>query len=465
MSVAVPVREGDATAWLPQAEIQRLLAAGWTATGGPSEQLLSSLIEWVITAARRDPPPETALETGVGEPGWKGLFHQALNDLRDRRIWIGTPSTDVFAEGPGVVQYFDSNLSLFGWVLCALPHQRPVAVAGEVWQALRAAGAGALGEDPLAAVGFPTPSPQATQVVDADATSVELTGGHWRKGKLVRAPGEAAWRWEPAVRFSMDMTRAAGYWTADPATQQLRLRAVATLPRADASELAISSQNRLDLEEALPESDLARAVTELSRRRGADLHVTAWNRGPNHNALDALSYSAAIAAPDGQIALSAEVMMALPNTMNSALVTCAEVRIEDLAAWARALGAAGAPPRPDLRLSIEEAAEFFAVAWQAATEKLAAVVAANASTLLWADPRRSSYGSRQNAAMTTPRARSRCLTTTSTWTRSATATAASSARLPSRSPHRTTSSNPTGETRPTRHWFTWHINSDSWKPT
>lgn len=72
--------------------------------------------------------------------------------------------------------------------------------------------------------------------------------------------------------------------------------------------------------------------------------------------------------------------------MNSALVTCAEVRIEDLAAWARALGAAGAPPRPDLRLSIEEAAEFFAVARQAATEKLAAVVAANASTVLWADP-------------------------------------------------------------------------------
>lgn len=33
-SVAVPVREADATAWLPQAEIQRLLAAGWTATGG-----------------------------------------------------------------------------------------------------------------------------------------------------------------------------------------------------------------------------------------------------------------------------------------------------------------------------------------------------------------------------------------------------------------------------------------------
>jgi hypothetical protein len=38
VSVAVPVREADTTPWLPQAEIQRLLAAGWTATGGLSEE-------------------------------------------------------------------------------------------------------------------------------------------------------------------------------------------------------------------------------------------------------------------------------------------------------------------------------------------------------------------------------------------------------------------------------------------
>ncbi len=51
LSVAVPVREADATAWLPQAEIQRLLAAGWTATGGPSDEFLSSLFEQAVTAA------------------------------------------------------------------------------------------------------------------------------------------------------------------------------------------------------------------------------------------------------------------------------------------------------------------------------------------------------------------------------------------------------------------------------
>jgi hypothetical protein len=35
LAAAVPVREADATVWLPQAEIQRRLAAGWTATGQP----------------------------------------------------------------------------------------------------------------------------------------------------------------------------------------------------------------------------------------------------------------------------------------------------------------------------------------------------------------------------------------------------------------------------------------------
>jgi hypothetical protein len=40
LSVAVPVREADATIWLPQAELQRLLAAGWRASG-PREELLA----------------------------------------------------------------------------------------------------------------------------------------------------------------------------------------------------------------------------------------------------------------------------------------------------------------------------------------------------------------------------------------------------------------------------------------
>lgn len=109
----------------------------------------------------------------------------------------------------------------------------------------------------------------------------------------------------------------------------MQLRAIATLPWEQAGELAITADRRFDLAQALPFNALAGAVTTLSRRRGADLRAADWTRGPNCNALAALSYSTVIAAPGGGTALSAEVMMALPTTMNSSVITCAEARITD----------------------------------------------------------------------------------------------------------------------------------------
>jgi hypothetical protein len=391
MSVAVPVREADATVWLPQAELQRLLAAGWSATGGPSEQLLADLIEQAVSAARREPPPtppapSPALRVGEGEPGWRGPFQQAWNDVTRDGTPIGDPVTKVYAEGPGVVQHFEQHPTTSGWVLCALPHQRPVAVAEEVWQALQRAGSGVPGGDALGAVGLPAPYPQATRKIDTQTVDVDLTGGQWGDGRLLRGLGEEEWRWEPAVRFGMSMTRGAGYWTAERAARQLRLRAIATLPWAEASELAIIPQRRADLEQSLPVSELAGLVTTLSLRRGAALRAADWSRGPNRNALDALSYSSLITAPDARAALAAEVMMALPSSMNSSVVTCAELRVTDPVAWAEALAASGAPIGQDVRLSLEDVAEFFIVAWQTATERLASVVTDDAPAMPWADP-------------------------------------------------------------------------------
>ncbi len=386
VSVAVPVREGDATAWLPQAEIQRLLAAGWTATGGPSEEFLAGLIEQAVTAARREPPPAArAFQIGNGEPGWKGAFQQVWSDLMNEGTWIGDPATAVYVDGPGVVQHFESYLTVSGWMLCALPHRRPVAVAGEVWQALQRAGSGVPGGDALGAVGFPVPAPKATRMIGTEAVRVDLTAGRWGDGRLLRDAAGKEWRWEPEVRFGMNMTGAAGYWT-DHTGQQLRLRAIATLPWAEAGELSITSQPRRDLEQALPVSALAGAVTALSRRQGTDLGAADWNRGPNRNALNALSYSTVITAPDGRAALAAEVMIALPSTMNFSVVTCAELRIADFTAWAEALAASGVPPQQDLRLSLEEVAEFLTIAWQTATEILPTVVTDNPLDMVWAGP-------------------------------------------------------------------------------
>lgn len=388
LSVAVPVREADATVWLPQTEIQRLLAAGWRATGGPSEEHLSDLIQQAVTATRRDrPPPGPSFQVGEGaEPEWTRPFRQAWEDLARAGIAVGEPVSGVYAVEPGVVQHFDPGRSSSGWVICALPRQRPVAVAEEVWQALQAAGAGFPGGEPLAAVGFPVPDPRSTHGIVAHDAAVELDGGRWGKGVLQRDRETGEWRWEPATRFSMNMTRSTGYWTSGHTVQQLRLRAIATFPWADAAELAITPQRRLDLERDLPVSHLADVVTTLSLRRGADLRAAIWHRGPNRNTLDALSYSNATAAPGGRTALSAEVMAALPGAMDSSVVTCADVRVEDLTAWAEALAASGAPPRQDIRLSMEEVAEVLIVAWQTATEQLAAVLAGGPAAMRWSYP-------------------------------------------------------------------------------
>jgi hypothetical protein len=286
--------------------------------------------------------------------------------------------------GPGVVQHFESVQGLFGWILCALPHRRPVAVAGEFWQALQAAAAGAVGGDPLGAIGFPAPDAEATRVVDADATSVDLTGGQWGDGTLLRDSAGTQWRWEPAVRFSMNMTRAAAAWTGPP-EPQLRLRAIATLPWAQARDLAITRQRRRDLKQHLPASELAGSVAAISQRRGTHLRASDWVRGPHNNSLDRLSYSSALATPQGQVVMTTEVMTALPSTMSAAVVTCAELRIDDLSAWTQATDpAAGTDAPRDLRLSIEEAADVLAAAWQIATERLPAVTGSPGT--IWAYP-------------------------------------------------------------------------------
>jgi hypothetical protein len=40
---AVPIRDGDRTRWLSMADLQRLLAAGWSPEGGQSEEVLRGL--------------------------------------------------------------------------------------------------------------------------------------------------------------------------------------------------------------------------------------------------------------------------------------------------------------------------------------------------------------------------------------------------------------------------------------
>lgn len=334
-------------------------------------------------SSRRFERPDFSV--GVGIPGWKGPFQQAWNDVSATESILDA-TTSVYEVGPGVAQHFDSADSLFGWVLCGMQGRRVVAMAGEIWQALEAAGRSAPGVDALTAVGLPTPLLHETRVIRCEATQIDLSGGLWGDGQLVRDDENATWRWEPTPRFSMDMTRAARYWTFDPTWRQLRLRAIATLPWAGARGLEISQDRRLAMEQALRVGPLADFVTTLSRRRGAELSAADWVHGLNTNSRDRLGLTVVIASPRGTLALWAEVMLAMPGAMDSSVVACAELRVEHLAAWSEAVVAAGGKPSDDMRLSLDEVVEFFNIAGSTANELLPSAITDEPASLEWMAP-------------------------------------------------------------------------------
>ncbi|WP_436735644.1 hypothetical protein [Streptomyces sp. BBFR102] len=176
------------------------------------------------------------------------------------------------------------------------------------------------------------------------------------------------WRWQPLPRFSLNQGRSAEIGTSRQ-TPALRLRAMVNLPWAEAGRLEISKPRRTLLEQQLPHSVVAGAVTMLSMRRGADLPAARWERGPFGNSARSVGYSCTIAGSHGGPALTASVMLALPTTMESTVVVCADVLIEDAEAWAAALG-----PGWDTRLGFGEVQAVLLAAWETAAELLPDVV-------------------------------------------------------------------------------------------
>ncbi|WP_433272234.1 right-handed parallel beta-helix repeat-containing protein [Actinosynnema sp. CS-041913] len=295
-------------------------------------------------------------EVGVGVPGRRSEFRELHAALRDG---IGHPTSALARLGPGVVQEFQGDPPGRNWVLCALPDRPPVAVAEPVWEALHTVVAS---DDPLDALGFPVPARPADRVIDGRDGQVALAGGGWGDGRLVRS-GDT-WSWEPVPSLSLEMTRAARMWTADPTC--LRVRALARLPWATArGKGEVATAQAREFVAALPGGELTEALTAMLRRRGMNPPGAAWTAGPNRNTLDAFSYSTAHPGFTG------EVMLALPNAVEPAIVTCAELRVED-------------PPQAVLTWA--ELSHFLAVAWRTATEALPVLVSPDPRVLRWTAP-------------------------------------------------------------------------------
>lgn len=127
--------------------------------------------------------PVSAHVVGAGVPEWQSAFQNHYTALR-RYVAVGEPTTDVEPYGPGVRQEFSG-----GWVLCALPDGRVLAVTESIWDALHVVGGGA---DPV--VGFPVSE---ALFIDDDATCVDLRGGTRGAGRLWRRDMTRDWEWQP----------------------------------------------------------------------------------------------------------------------------------------------------------------------------------------------------------------------------------------------------------------------------
>jgi pimeloyl-ACP methyl ester carboxylesterase len=334
------------------------------------------------TPATADAPPavpdagDRQPRVGQGLPMYERELRVAYDQLRS--AGIGAPASDAYLSGPIVVQHFAASEERSpGWVL-SLRNGRAIAVSEPLWNALARAGRPAADGEPLNAVGYPTAPGSEPTLLGPDVQRVALEGGSWGKGWLVR--GDHDWRWEPQVALDFNQTRSATNWTATQPAPQLRLRALITLPWDTAEELEVTPERRRDLKAELPISQLAGAVTTLSLRRGADLRAAHWEPGPNRNAIDSVSYSATIAAPDGRPALTGAVMVALPGALQPSTVTCAEVALQDTAAWAAVL-----PPGTSTKLTLEEMASVLVAAWETAADVLPAAVC-DVTTMRWAGP-------------------------------------------------------------------------------
>ncbi|MFI1700310.1 hypothetical protein ACH419_30610 [Streptomyces bobili] len=104
-------------------------------------------------------------------------------------------------------------------------------------------------------------------------------------------------------RFSLNQGRSAEIETGGQ-TPALRLRALVNLPWVEASTLEINKSRRTQLEQLLPHSAVAGAVTMMSRRRGADLPAARWDRARLRPARS-VGYMCTIAGPGGNPAVTA----------------------------------------------------------------------------------------------------------------------------------------------------------------
>jgi hypothetical protein len=382
---SLPIRDDDGTLWLSCESVQRVLSVGWNAQGGVDREAILDLIRHVQNSST--PAPEPAFHLGQDAPGACKAFEEAWAAAGG--MALGLPSGPTERIGPGLVQHLAS-----GAIICAIDGHPAVVVSEGVWEAIarigaraNIQGAAALGLPDLTAMANSTSTEGRATMIDERHPAIVLAGGSWGPGRLLRSDPDTTWTWEPVPRIDFLMVLSNLWSASDPV--DLRVRAVASLPfvsHQEAGPPKIDRSGRSRLEAALRHGQLNNLVNVLCLRRGGSVATPQWQWPTGEDSYQsdrAGQYRTILALEQGEVALTAEVMIQLADGLRTpSMTTCVDVRV-NFGPWRDVLDTSVGDARDqakDLRLTVEDLVEFFLVAWPTAT--LAAPRAALPSEVL-----------------------------------------------------------------------------------
>jgi hypothetical protein len=338
---------------------------------------------------RQETPPEVRVVLNTppatirpGQPGNEAAFLEAYTAAGGMSR-LGQAIGEVSEQGPGWVQHFDGGPGGAPAVICAGYGRPAVAVAGPVWRALCAVGVSSRGGG-TAGAGLPTGAIPPASFLGPGSAEIELDGGTWGPGMLVRRQQDQ-WAWQPRIAFDSEAFRDRDAWSSRDLEKDLRLRVAARIPVA-ASGLRITGAGRARLEAALRQATLNEVLLALAARYGLKGGALEWEEMPEltgHNNSRFASYHALIPGPGDRLAMLACLWFMLPGSVADVLSCVVDLRV-DFDAIRPSPSAAPtdlAQILPDLRVTRSELASFFAQAWQLATMTLPLAATASPAEL------------------------------------------------------------------------------------
>jgi hypothetical protein len=218
-------------------------------------------------------PPR--VEIRPGQPRNEAAFGPAFESAGGRAR-LGRALDEAYEDGSGWVQHFEGGSSGQPAVICALYEHEAVAVAQPIWNVLAQFGRGTYVSG-TAAVGFPI-APGERPFIAANGSQIELEGGKWGRGRMVRI-ASGGWQWQPGVAFDSEAVRDQDAWSFRRGEMDLRLRLAARIPLV-AGPLRVTGAGRRQMLAELPSTGLTDLITGLAKRYGLSSAQLTWQETP-----------------------------------------------------------------------------------------------------------------------------------------------------------------------------------------